>query len=160
MHATHVHKALGNAIFSAETEAVTIFVHNFNLKVYNGAGPNGDVLAELDLRSSDGSLGNSNDKLAFFPQYPTDASTYFFNLGDMITGLDRRDSCTLFASENDYPRVSPVRSVGADGIGNHIGKAVFGKETYTFWITYDQPSYVFPHSYSYDWEAQIVCVMQ
>ena len=146
---------------SAEIKAVTLFVQNNKLKVYNDAGPFGGTLAELDLYDSQGSLGNSNSKLAYAPDYPTTgSSTYYFNLGDMITGLDRKDPCTLFESETDFPRVSPVRSVGADGIGNHIGKDVFGKETYTFWITYDQPSYVLPHTGSFDWEAQIVCAMK
>lgn len=143
---------------SAETKALTLFVRDNRLKVYNEPGPYGSTLAELDLNN--GQQTRSNSKLAYYPDYPNGATTYYFNLGDMIAGLDRKDACTLFESESDYPRINPVRSVGADGLGNHIGRSVFNKETYTFWITYDQSKYVLPHSGSYDWEAQIVCVMK
>ena len=126
------------------------------LKVYENAGPYGSPLAQLTLSAT----GAKNNILAFYPTYPTsDSSTYYFNLGDLIPGINRNNACTLFDSENDYPLASPVRSVGADGIGNHIGKVVFDKETYTFWITYSQSSFILPHSGSKDWEAQIICVM-
>ena len=125
------------------------------LKVYENAGPSGSLLAQLTLSTA----GADNSMLSFAPTYPAGSSTYFFNLGDLIPGITRNNACTLFESETDYPLVSPVRSVGADGIGNHIGKIVFNKETYTFWITYSQTEFILPHSGSKDWEAQIICVM-
>ena len=51
-----------------------------------------------------------------------------------------------------------MKSVGADGVGNHSGKNVFGRDTYTFWVTYNREHYVLPQNPGdYDWEAQIVC---
>ena len=135
---------------------MTIFVQNNVMKVYDSAGPYGLLLAELTLSTA----GSENGMIAFDPSYPTsDSSTYYFNIGDLIPGITRNNACTLFDSENDYPLSNPVRSVGADGIGNHIGKTVFNKETYTFWITYSQSTFVLPHSGSRDWDAQIICVM-
>ena len=109
-------------------------------------------LATLTLSSG----GSSNNLLAYVPNYPSGASTYYFNLGDML-GIGRDNPCTLFESETDYPVASPIRSVGADGIGNNIGVEVFGKETYTFWITFNQEDYILPPPSFPDWETQIVC---
>lgn len=126
------------------------------LKVYQNAGPSGTLLSQLSLTT----YGSSNDKLAFSPSYPTStSSTYYFNLGDLISGIGQNNPCTVFESKTGYPRVSPVRSVGADGVGNRIGRTTFGKQTYTFWITYNQGSYIPPHSGSNDWELQIMCAM-
>ena len=129
-------------------------MQNNVLKVYDSAGPYGHKLAELKLETK----GSKSDELAYYPNMPDGASTYFFNLGDLM-GLNRNNPCTLFESENDYVQLSPQRVVGADGIGNHIGYTVFKKHTYTFWISFNQQGYILPHSANtYDWEAQIVCV--
>lgn len=128
------------------------------MKVVDSAGPYGTALATLTLRSR----GARNNNLAFYPNIPPGASTYFFNLGALLPGITRKDSCTLFESETDYPQKSPQRSVGADGLGNHIGRRVFGsKPGYTFWITFNEPQYILPHdANTHDWEAQIVCTSQ
>ena len=144
-------------IFNTELKAVTIFVQNNVMKVLDSAGPYGRELARLILSSR----GATSDKLAFYPNMPPGASTYFFNLGALIPGISRSDSCTLFESETDYPQASPQRSVGADGLGNHIGKHIFRRRPgYTFWITFKQQKYVLPHqANTFDWEAQIVCTI-
>jgi hypothetical protein len=115
-------------------------------------------LAEVRL---DDPQNRQNDKVAFYPNMPAGVSTYFFNLGALIPGLTRRNPCTLFESETDYVRVTPRRIVGADGIGNHIGYQIFGDKTYTFWISFCEQNYILPHKAGdYNWEAQIVCVVQ
>lgn len=50
------------------------------MKVYDGAGPTGNLLATLPL----GTGPSGNELLAFNPNYPDDATTYYFNLGDML----------------------------------------------------------------------------
>ena len=45
----------------------------------------------------------------------------------------------------------------ADAIGNHAGKEIFGEETFTFWILFDQANYIIPNSGNYDFEAHIMC---
>ena len=96
-----------------DLKAVTIFVRDNLLMVYDSAGPYGQKLAELRLETQ----GSKTDKLAYYPNMPADASTYFFNLGALMPGLNRNNPCTLFESETDYVRLSPQRVVGADGIG-------------------------------------------
>ena len=118
----------------------------------DGAGPGGKQLASLALSQA----GARNDKVAFEPYYPRGGSTYFFNLGDML-GAKRENPCTLFESNSDYPMITPLRSVGADGVGNTVGRRIFGRETYTFWITFNTEQYILPQARSNDWEAQIVC---
>ena len=127
------------------------------LKVYDDAGPNGKLLGSLELTSS----GNKNDVLAYLNDYPSGATTYLFNLGDMMNlGTNQGIPCALFDSEEDYPLPSPLMSTGADALGNHIGKEYFNKETYTFWITYNKANFILPHDGSKDWEAQIACAFK
>lgn len=127
-------------------------MRNKELRVYDGPGPTGELLATLPL--DQGAIGN--ELLAFNPDYPAGATTYFFNLGVMLK-LGRENPCTLFESETDYPVASPIRSVGADGLGNEIGQQVFKEKTYTFWITFNEKHYILPPPDHPDWETQIVC---
>ena len=144
-------------LISLELKAVTIFVQNNVLKVYDGAGPNGQILAELRLYPQ----GRVTDKLAYCPNVPDGATTYVFNLGALIPELNRNNPCTLFESEiDDFKPLPPRRVVGADGLGNNVGQKLFHKDTYTFWISFDQKNYILPNSPKYNWEAQIVCVVQ
>ena len=53
----------------------------------------------------------------------------------------------LFLSP-DYPVITPLRSVGADGVSNTVGRRFFGKETYTFWIMFNTERYILPQSES------------
>jgi hypothetical protein len=141
-------------IFNADVVAVTFFVSDEVVHLYDGPGQNGDLLATLTL----GSEASSNNYLAFDPNYPTGATTYLINLGEAL-GLGRGDVCTVFESEANYPSVSPIRSVGADRNGNNIGREVFGEKTYTFWITFNEPNYILSvPTDNLNWEVQIVCV--
>ena len=106
--------------------------------VYDSAGPDGKKLAELTLYPQGGKTSN----LAYYPNMPTGASTYFFNLGALMPGLNQNNPCTLFESETDYVRLSSQHVVGADGLGNHIGLEVFHVQTYTFWISFNQQGYL------------------
>ena len=40
---------------------------------------------------------------------------------------------------------------------NDCGRKVFGKNTYTFWITFSEKDYTLPRPGFRDYEAQIVC---
>lgn len=138
-------------------KALTLFVRENKLQVHDGAGgTEGRKLAELTLRNEGKLITDDKKLLGYEPNYPSESSTYYFNLGDLL-GAKRENPCTLYESETDYPRAKPLRMVGADGIGNHRGQQVFKKQTYTFWITFDEEKHILPHSGSYDWEAQIVC---
>ena len=53
------------------------------LMVYDSAGSYGKKLAELRLEPQGGTTSN----LAYYPNKPTGASTYFFNLGALMPGL-------------------------------------------------------------------------
>ena len=94
-------------LISLELKAVTIFVQNNVLKVYDGAGPNGQILAQLSLIRG----GMKDNFLAYCPNVPAGATTYVFNLGVLIPELNRNNPCTLFESETDDFKV-PFNCVG------------------------------------------------
>ena len=136
---------------------MTIFDSETVLKVYDGAGKTGTELAELHLTSSE----SKNDKLAFDPTSTSGGTTYYFNLGDIL-GVKQGNPCTLFAlnTGHHWSLDAPRWSIGTDTIGNDIGKKIFGKETYTFWIKFDRSYFYVGHYGVTFWEAQIVCAFQ
>lgn len=139
---------------------MTIFAKNNRLDVYSGTRPGGghSPIATINLGSQ--RTVNSDNSLAYDPRYThkssVQGSAYFFNLGKLLR-VAHGYSCTLFEAETDYPLARPLRSIGADSIGNHIGRELFGSYTFTFWILFEQENYIIPDSGDYDYEAQIVC---
>ena len=140
---------------------VTVFVSGHGgisiMAVYNGRSISGTPLGGGGMFLSSKSTSQT-PALRMDPNYPDGGTTYFFNMGLLLPGLTRDNACILLDSETDYPRLEPHRSTGADSIGNHAGMYAFGKETFTFWITYNRPGYVLPHSESYDWDVKIACL--
>ena len=138
---------------------MTIFAKDNEVKVYSGNLPEGQTkIATLDLGSQ--KSVNSDKTLAYDPQYTRSGavlgSAYFFNMGHLLDAAHGQ-SCVLFEAETDYPMDCPRRSTGADAIGNHTGKEIFGEETFTFWILFDQANYIIPNSGNYYFEAHIMC---
>ena len=141
---------------------MTIFAKNNRLEVYSGniPGRGQSPIATLDLGSQ--RTVNAEKSLAFDPRYTRNSvvqgSAYFFNMNALLDA-GHGESCTLFDAETDYPIAYPLRSTGADGIGNHVGREIFGKYgQFTFWILFHKENYIIPASSDYDYELHIVCM--
>ena len=139
------------SLIVTDFKAINIFIQNNMVKFSNEAGQIGDL---VPVKNTD-----KSKSWMYCGNYKGDGLTVCaIDMQKLIPTLTRHTPCAVFDVETDYP-TKEIMTFGADGLGNHFGKTIFGRETYTSWLEVNKPYYPLPHSSTNDWEIYILCAV-